>query len=360
MPLFSDLKRVFFGAKSVAKHQASKAEGKVKDVSREAGDAAGDLADATKQAAIELAKKAPGYVAKGKDALEDLTDKIWKDAMADTDKARTARGSDEANDSFSELSKPPKEPIDFETFDLDMPGKPGAADPSTFGNLKASEPPAEPGKKKLLDFESDFVQNTKKKAGEVADKADKLASPTLDAAARAGLAAKEKLGDLSETVGKKVLEVGDDVLERAARTGATAKDKFGDFVVHASRESEKMRMEDAIEDAKRAAEQAEARAKAFGGKEAERDTSESTLSGTGSFFERASRFADGDYTNEGGKEMTIGRDPDATKQIKGGKIQGFDDADGDGDSLIDDAIIEEDDTSNDDRDDQLLLPELPQ
>ena len=357
MPLFSDLKRVFFGAKSVAKHQASKAEDAVRDASRDAGDAAQDLADATKQAARDLAAKAPGYIAKGKDALEDLTDKIWKESTPNSDKAKSISDLNDDNSALNDLSQSKSEPIDFETFDLDMPGKPGAADSGTFGNLSASEPPERPGKKKLIDFESEFVQDAKAKAGEVAQKADKFASPALDAAAKAGLAAKEKLGDVSQVVGKKVLEVGDDVLNRAAETGSRAKEKFDGFVDHASREADKMRMEDAIEEAKRAGKQAEARARAFDGKEAQRDTSESTLSGTDSFFDRAARFADGDYTDEGGKEMTIGKNPDASEKPTGGLIHGFDDADGDGDSLIDDAIIEEDqDETTDDGDDQLLLP----
>ena len=141
------------------------------------------------------------------------------------------------------------------------------------------------------------------------------------------------------------------------KRGAQAKDRFDDFVTHANQEADKMRAEEAIEDARLAAERAEARARAFDGKEAQRDTSESTLSGTGSFFDRAARFADGDYNNEGGKEMTIGSNPDATEKPKGGLIHGFGDADGDGDSLIDDAIIEEDDAEGDDR---LNLPALPE
>ena len=219
MPLFSDLKRVFFGAKSVAKHQASKAEGVVKDASREAGDAAGDLADATKQAARELARKAPGYIAKGKDALEDLTDKIWKESEPNPDKARSVGDLNQDNASLDQLSNTPGEPMDFETFDLDLPGKPGAADSSTFGNLKTSEAPDAPGRKKVFDFESEFIQEAKQKVGEAAGKANEFVTPTLDAAAKAGLAAKAKLRDTSEVVGKKVLEVGDDVLNRAAQTG---------------------------------------------------------------------------------------------------------------------------------------------
>ena len=61
------------------------------------------------------------------------------------------------------------------------------------------------------------------------------------------------------------MEKGDDFLNRAAEAGAEAKSKFDDFVDHANTEAEKMKMEEAIEEAKAAAEQAEARARAFDG-----------------------------------------------------------------------------------------------
>ena len=57
----------------------------------------------------------------------------------------------------------------------------------------------------------------------------------------------------------KVLEKGDEILERAAEIGADLKDKAGDFIDHANVEAEKMKMEETIEEAKRAAEVAEAR-----------------------------------------------------------------------------------------------------
>lgn len=356
MSIFNDLKRVFFGAKSVAKHQAGKAEGVVKDAANDASDAADDLANATKQAAREIADRAPEYYAKGKDALEDLTDKIWREADAAVDKGKQFKdkASEKINSRLDELNPKPA-PKSFSDLDAEddtaFPLDPEAPEKPhlDFEDLTVSEPPSQEGSRKIIDFESEFVQDAKAKAGKAAAAANKIATPALDAAAKAGLAAKDqagkiagKIGEVSEVVGKKVLEKGDDVLNRAAETGANAKQKFDDFVDHANREAEKMKMEEAIEDAKRAAEQAEARAKAFGGKEGDRDTSESTLSGTDSFFDRADRFAKGDYHDEGGKDMTIKKNPNPEKKPEGGQIAGFLDADGDGDSLIDDAIIDED------------------
>jgi hypothetical protein len=356
MPIFSDLKRLFFGAKSVVKHQGSKAAeaaGEMADGFKHRGS---DLFDDAKAAANELADKAPGYLEKGKDAFEDLSDKVWRDADAAVDKGKQFKdqASDAVNRKLEELNpKPEAEPVDAD-FDLDADFGLSLDD---LGMTEVSEPAAP--KTGTIDFEADLIDdpmsNAKKAASGLQDAAsdafDKLKDATagargaadsgLNSAAKAGASLKDKVGNVSEAVGKKVLEKGDDLLNRGAAIGADLKGKTDAFIDHANVEAEKMKLEDTIEEAKRAAEVAEARARAFDGKEGDRDTSESTLSGTGSFFDRAERFADGDYANEGGKDMQIKDNPDAKPKEKGGKIAGFLDSDGDGDSLIDDAIVEE-------------------
>lgn len=342
MSILNDLKRVFFGAKSVAKHQGGKAADAMKEVGDNLADEGKELLDDTKAAAKELVDKAPEYIEKGKDALEDLTDKIWRDADAAVDKAKAMKdqASDAINSKLEELNPTPdpapspapsKEPLFGDDFELDLiESEPAGADagPSKLDNLK--------------DKAGDILGAAGEKASEVLGDLNEKVTPTLDAAAKAGLSARDKIADVSEKVGKEVMEKGDEFLTRAAEAGAVAKDKFDDFVDHANAEAEKMKMEDTIEEAKAAAAQAEARARAFDGAEASRDTSESTLSGTDSFFDRAAKFADGDYHGDNPKPVTVQDNPDAPKKPDGGIIAGFLDADGDGDSLIDDAqIVEE-------------------
>ncbi len=368
MPLFNDLKRIFFGAKSVAKHQASKAGEAAREIGDDLKEQSDDLIENTKAAAGELINKAPEYFEKGKDALEDLTDKIWREADAAVDKGKEMKdqASEAINSKLEELN--PKaanpEPANPEPVDLD----------ADFGldldSLELPDSPAASSPKAPLDFESDLLEDAKdsvskaagglknaagaafKKAADatagVRGAAAAAADTGLNAAAKAGAGLKDqadilagKIGDVSEVVGEKVLEKGDDILNRAAEIGADLKGKASDFIDHANTEAEKMKLEETIEEAKRAAEVAEARARAFAGKEAARDTGESTLSGTDSFFDRAARFADGDYANEGGKDLQIKNNPDAKPKKEGGIIAGFLDADGDGDSLIDDATIVE-------------------
>jgi hypothetical protein len=73
------------------------------------------------------------------------------------------------------------------------------------------------------------------------------------------------------------------------------------------------------------------------------DVKDSLLEGKDDFFEKAKRFAEGDYRNEGKKtgDMKMEKNPDYKPKKDGGKATGFDDLDGDGDEIIDDAIIEE-------------------
>ena len=310
MPLFNDLKKIFFGAKSVAKHQGQRA------------------ADAAREAGEELSERAPEMLERGKDALSELGDRVWEEAGNLADKGRELR--DDASDALNERLRttPPEteragdiidDTLGFDKLDLtprtEAPKSGSPAQPLDFEDgLGDDAPPREPGEW------------------------EQAANNALDRAARTGLdlkdaagAAAGRVGEVSERLGRELLDKGGEALDRA-----------GDFVDHANRKAEKMRMDDAIADARAAADRAEARARAFDGKEAARDTSDSTLSGTDSFFDRADRFAQGDYTNEGGKDMTIGQAPEGKpRKPAGGLLPGFDDHDGDGDSLIDDAIIEE-------------------
>ena len=293
MPLINDLKKLFFGAKSVAKHQAGKVE---EEVQRQ-GD---ELLDLGKKAAAVIADKAPAYIEKGKQALDELGDAVFKEPATPTPPpSTTATGRDIIDD------------------ELD------------FGNLDLTHEKDAP-KSGSINFEEDLQETEDPMPAKEPSAFRQVADSGLDAAARAGLAAKEQAGKL-----------GDEILDRAARAGADMKGKTDAFVEHANREAEKMKLEDSIREAKAAAAQAEARARAFDGKESQRDTGESTLSGTDSFFDRAARFADGDYHNEGGKDVRLQDDPDYQPRKKSDLIAGFTDNDGDGDSLIDDAVIEE-------------------
>ena len=279
MPLFNDLKRIFFGAKSVAKHQADRA------------------GDAAREAADDFVARAPEYLEKGKEALSELGDAVYKQVRPEpTQRDRATENIDDQLD---------------------------------FGSLNLSREEDAP-KSGSIDFEEDLVEDSPPTPPREPSALEQVADTTLDAAARAGIKARAAAA-----------AAGEELLNRAARTGNDLKGKADKFIDHANREAEKMRLADSIEEAERAAEMAEARARAFADKEAQRDTTKSTLDGTDSFFDRADRFARGDYHNEGGKDMRVQDDPEYQPRKKSDLIAGFTDNDNDGDSLIDDAILEE-------------------
>lgn len=371
MSIFGDLKKIFFGAKSVAKHQAEKASEFAKEVGGDLLEQGSEIASKARERLDDLADKSEAFAEKAMDKLEDLGEDLSeKVAVAKekavelgselSEKAAVAKGKAlEIGEDLAEKGKAAagdtKDWINERLGSINTSAKEGAESVASSANDAAdavnetieehldlndlgSDLNSEA--KKALDFEADVTNAAAAAPSALREVADQ----TLDKAAEAGLAAKaaaEKLGgklmDVSEKVGEKVLEKGSEALDKAAELGASLKDKADALVEKASAAAEKESLDEAIEKAKLAAEQAEARARAFGNQEGARDTSGSLLSGTDSFFDRAAKFADGDYHREGSVRLTDSEKPATPKANK--DITGFDDLDGDGDALIDDADV---------------------
>jgi hypothetical protein len=68
---------------------------------------------------------------------------------------------------------------------------------------------------------------------------------------------------------------------------------------------------------------------------------EGLLDDSGDFFEKADQFARGDYDAVQKGKITIEGKLDQVEKPAKGPVKGFEDLDGDGDEIIDDAIIEE-------------------
>lgn len=336
MSLFGDLKRIFFGAKSVAKHQTERA----REAAREKG---GELSERVRDGAAkleaDLEQAGRQATAQAKDSFSEFSKRVREEADHAAEKGQELKDKAESwlGERLAQTPPPPqKDEDEFSLVDDDL------------DISDAASPSEDP-----IDFEAGLDEQPAAKEPKEPSAMAKAGDEMLNQAARAGHEAKEKLKDVSEKVGEQVLKKGGEWLDKAAAAGADMKgkatEKLGDLAQRAKEAAERESLDDAIAKAKEAQEQAEARARAFEGKEGDRDTSGSTLSGTDSFFERAERFAQGDYHNEGGKKMRIQEDPDFEKEDKtSGTLHGFTDDDGDGDPLIDDAILddeEEDDKS---------------
>lgn len=379
MSLLNDLKKIFFGAQSVARSSAERAAEAAREAERDFRANSTEYADQARRQADQFRAEAreafDGGSEKAKSALSDFADKLREEVDYATQQGRELKAKAEDWLHQRETRNPPPTVSEFENdHPTDTPVTNSYSDPMSdlrkqdkprdddeprynYEDLVTSNdpepplterpvgaPPTEP-KKDPIDFEADLDTPPPPREPSAFD-------DVLDKAARAGNEARqsaERLGrkvmDLSEEIGGKILEKGGDALHRAADAGGRLRDRADDLVERARQSAERESMDETIRRAKEAEEQAAARARAFGNKESERSTKDSTLGGMDDFFSRAQRFADGDYHNEGGKPMRVQENPDYKPKEKGTEysIPGFEDHDGDGDDLIDDAILDDDD-----------------
>ncbi|MFM9947047.1 MAG: hypothetical protein ACKV1O_03840, partial [Saprospiraceae bacterium] len=153
----------------------------------------------------------------------------------------------------------------------------------------------------------------------------------------------EKLKGVSENIGESVIEKSGELYEKAKSFGENLLGKADDLVEKAQRAAEaEANLDETTAKAEQLNDLLNSKVEESTPKGGPIDTKEGLLGKHDSFFDRAQRFADGDYHNEGGRNTRLFTNPDdASKNKKGGKAAGFEDLDGDGNELIDDAIVED-------------------
>lgn len=335
MSLKDDLKRIFFGAKAVAKSAADKATEAAREAGEDLNETGSELFDKASRKASELGEdlleNTAEARAKAKETLSDVSDRVWEETQHAMEKGRELKGK--AEDWLAD-----KKPADTVPLSDEMDDFVSDDDPVNFHTKETPDPrpAAEP-----IDFEADVEEPAVPKEPSAFAKA---ADQGLNTAARTGAKAMgaaneagKKVMHVSEDIGEKVLDAGSKVFGKAKELGGDLANKAADMVERAQDEIDRDSLKSAEEKAEELARQAQARADS-----AVKDTKESLLDGKDDFFARAERYAQGDYKNEGGKKMTIGTNPDHVPPTPSGKAAGFEDLDGDGDELIDDAIIDED------------------
>jgi hypothetical protein len=134
----------------------------------------------------------------------------------------------------------------------------------------------------------------------------------------------EGAASISESIGEKVLDVKDDLIEKAKAATADLGTKLDETIAKA----EKMAAEEAANPTPKFAEDT-------------LDTGDSLLDGTDDFFSKAAKFADGDHGAFSEGKIEINKNVTATPAKQVSKAAGFTDHDGDGNEMIDDAIISE-------------------
>ena len=328
MGFFNEIKKVLFGAKAVTKSAADKAADYGKEKSADFLDSADDYLGSAKETASDVGStmkdKGSEFLDKAKDVAGDFRESFSEKAGDFVDNAK-----DVANKTYDSLAE------------NEMVNKAGDV--------------AENVGEKILDAGKVFEE----KAGSVAEN---VGGVILDK----GGDLMEKGKELSENLGEKIHDIAGDAMEKANDLGSNIIDKTNDLVEKANAEAAKDNLENQINEASTLGERLEYHIK---GKDIldQKDPligydklDESLLEGKDDFWSKAEKYAQGDYSGKGKEETpTTSNDifanteerqkqleepieEDSEKEPFKGEIKGYTDLDGDGDPLIDDAIIDED------------------
>jgi hypothetical protein len=276
MSSFDDLRKAFFGAKAVGRSAVEKVSEKSKELLDDAADSLDELSENVSDMAATARDKAADWSFQAEEWLRRQGEMAGSPAAAGDQPAAAAGVSDQPATAGG-----PKAPIDFEET-----AENAAAGRSTLGQT----------------------------GNELLDKVAASGAKALESAQELGAKAMEASEKISQKIFEKSLEIGE-------KWGA----KADEWIEKAER--------DAAEEAAKREQLARERAD-----NAARDSKSSLLDDKGGFFDKADRFARGDY-----HDVSISKDPNYNRPSdKTGKVKGLDDHDGDGDSLIDDAVIDED------------------
>lgn len=211
-------------------------------------------------------------------------------------------------------------------------------------------------KDSILENSADLIERAKEKVSDIGEDLSenpvvkKAADITEDVGSKVmetGSDLVEKAADISEKVGEKVLDKGGEFIEKTKSVSESVGEKVlevkDDLVEKAKEASEKIseKLDETMEKAESWAEQEKAKSKRDFAEE-DLDTGGSLLEGTDDFFAKADKYASGEYDAFSEGKITIHEgDKDAVPQETSEPASGFQDLDGDGNEIIDDAIIDE-------------------
>lgn len=305
MGFLDEFKKLFWTAKAVNKNAANRAQEAAKEKFDELEDSTDSFMDGLKETGAVIRRQ-----------VREKTDDVFRSA------SEKPKSYDSASDLFDD---PEPEPVAPRYSEPEPPRQEAPSGPETGRTT------------------TDFIEETGRK---VMETGDELLEKSQDFAERTGKVVLEKGGEALEKAKKVAEEVGGKVLEKGAEVGGRMSEVFGDAAKKAEDKFAQF-----FEEAQRAAEE-ETKAKSEPrdfNKEpiktpAER-LQEDSLDSKQDFFSKAERFAQGDHHAFNEKPRVIPSDgtaPAKTSDQPVNPLRGFEDLDGDGNELIDDAIIDED------------------
>ena len=156
-------------------------------------------------------------------------------------------------------------------------------------------------------------------------------------------ATRDKARDFTEKLGEDVIEKADELYEKGKEKLSELSEK-GKEKAESLKEKVQETYDELYEKAKKQKE-IDDKTPDYGEEtHAEKLRKTDLLEGSDDFFSKAEKFAEGDYSaaREGKVDIQSSEDEKNEKDVKqDGKVAGFEDRDGDGDELIDDAEIED-------------------
>lgn len=320
MGFFDEIKKVLFGAKSVSKSAADK----MVDKGREAANKSGE------------------YLHKAKDKVEDLTEDIadkaenlWDQAI---DNAEVIGGKvkSKAGDFFD----------DAKDFAEDVGEKVISKADDLFDDAKDI---AEDVGEKVLKTADKAAHKAKDLGVSLSDRikdytSDKSSSHKVDVDSDEPESDSLTTDDIFDSIKEKSNDIGEDLKATASSLGHKAMEVKSDLVEKAKDLSDKLsaKLDDTIHKAEELARH-ETSEPEF--RETNEHLKKSELSDKDDFFKKAEAFAAGRYNEVSdpfsNKPEVIGKkDPIKKTEEQSDPIPGFEDLDGDGNEIIDDALIE--------------------
>lgn len=290
MGFVSELKKLFFGVESVGKSAINETKKNI----TEAADRAGD----------EISKKTSGLKESIIETSENTLDSIKSSDVMKKTQTKLDEVSDRIEKSAEELSH--KASVALEGF-------------RSGETMKKAQ--------NTIDSVSEKVQNA---ASDIAEKAADVSEKIGTTVFGENNERLEKAKDFTEDIGKKVLDAKEKMIDRA-RDIKEDIDESIDETIEKAKEMEAM-------------------------ERAQREKSASTpptshgdsLLKDDDFFSKADKYAKGEYSAFSEGKITIDPDKPAQPKKDGRTAAGFEDLDGDGNEIVDDAILDDDSANSTD------------
>ncbi len=373
MAIFNDLKKILFGAKAVSQSAAEKTVEAGKEATENIAETGGELWEKTKEKVEQIGAvildKAGSVAEKAGEFTEAVGSKVLQAKEVAKDKLNDWTGDpgkneDVMDDILAETKTPPSaasqedEMLDLPVFAAEPADQPKQAQPvenepfmSADLNPAAASPgttvveKSNPALEKAADIASKVGEKVLETGSHLAEKFGEKSEQVGSYLFEKGGEAMEKAKDIAEDVGTVVLQKGGEAFERAKDFAGDLGEKFrqakDDLFAKAQAEAEKEGDTDSlIEKAKNLSQKLEDKITGNNAKFADKpmDVGGSELNKHGSFWEKADRFAKGDYHNQGERlkpgEIKIEEETLELKPIKKSGEKG--------EGLIDDAIIDDD------------------